>query len=404
MTAIKGSELLRSRRAERGAPVANIELFFDLVFVFAVTQLSHALLKDPSVLGAIRVLLLFLAVWWVWVFTCWVTNWLDPERGPVRLLLLAMMLAGLIMSTSIPEAFEAKGLPFAFAYVLMQVGRSVFVIWALGDASPTNTRNFQRIASWLGFAGLFWIAGAFSEGAHRLELWTIGLALEYVSPSLGFYVPGLGRSTARDWDIEGGHLAERCSLFIIIALGESLLVTGAAFAEIAWSLPSVCAFVVAFVGSVAAWWIYFDTGAETGHDAIAGAPDPGRLGRLVYTYIHLLIVAGIIVSAVGDELILAHPQGAAGTEALAILLGAPALYLIGNIFFKWAVRGRPPLSHLAGVSALGLLLPFAPRLALLPLGAATAAILVSVAAWERISLGGRRGPAQAAGDDIRIEN
>jgi low temperature requirement protein LtrA len=162
--------LLRSRSPDQKARVTNIELFFDLVFVFAVTQLSHTLLISLTLNGAIQVSLLFLAVWWVWIYTSWVTNWLDPERAPVRLLLFSLMLAGFILSASLPEAFGAKGLSFAIAYVFMQAGRSAFVLWALGDASPGNTRNFQRITAWLTFAGIFWIIGAFTQDTARLRL------------------------------------------------------------------------------------------------------------------------------------------------------------------------------------------------------------------------------------------
>jgi low temperature requirement protein LtrA len=250
------AHFLRPRMAHGHARVTYVELFFDLVFVFAITQLSHLLLKDLTSLGAIRTGLLFLAVWWVWIYTSWVTNWLDPERTPVRLLLFILMLAGLVLSTSIPQAFGPRGLAFAAAYVFMQVGRSLFMIWALGDASPGNTRNFQRITVWLAAAGVFWLAGAFVEGDIRLVLWPTALAIEFVSPTVGFWVPGLGRSTTGDWDVEGGHLAERCSLFIIIALGESLLVTGATFANLTWAAATIAAFATAFIGSVAMWWIY----------------------------------------------------------------------------------------------------------------------------------------------------
>ena len=143
---------LRTREHRGHARVTYVELFFDLVFVFAVTQLSHLLLKDLTLLGVLRTGLLFLAVWWVWIYTSWVTNWLDPERTPVRLLLFVLMLAGLVLSTSIPEAFGPRGLAFAAAYAFMQVGRSLFMIWALGEASPRNRRNFERITVWLAAA------------------------------------------------------------------------------------------------------------------------------------------------------------------------------------------------------------------------------------------------------------
>jgi len=381
--------LLRKRKEHEHGKVTFVELFFDLVFVFAITQLSHSLLKDLTLLGAVHTGLLFLAVWWVWIYTSWVTNWLDPERTPVRLLLLVLMLAGLILSTSLPEAFAEKGLAFAGAYVFMQVGRSLFMAAAVRRHSAGNFRNFQRITAWLILSALFWIAGAFTEAEVRLALWAAALAIEYVSPSLGFWTPGLGRSTTADWDVEGGHMAERCGLFVIIALGESILVTGATFAELEPGLSTIAAFVTSFIGSVAMWWIYFDIGAERGSHTIARSDDPGRLARIAYTYIHLLIVAGIIVGAVADELVLAHPDGHPEAGTAAALLGGPALYLIGNTLFKWTTAGRLPLSHLAGLVLLAGLVPGTVVLSPLLLGVAVMLILVLVAVWERLSL--RRG-------------
>ena len=386
--------LLRPRGEAEHNRVTYIELFYDLVFVFAVTQLSHSLLEHLTLLGAIETLLLFLAVWWVWVDTSWVTNWLNPGRTPVRLLLLVLMLIGLALSVSIPEAFESKGLAFALAYSVMQLGRSAFMLWALGADSPANTRNFQRIAIWQGVACLFWIAGGLTEGETRIALWIVALAIETVGPMAGFHVPGLGRSSTEDWDVEGSHMAERCGLFIIIALGESILVTGATFADLEWSIPTLAAFAVAFTGSVAMWWVYFDTGAEFGAERIAGSSNPGRLARLAYTYLHIPIVAGIIVAAVGDELILAHPTGHIGPEAAAVIIGGPALYVLGNMLFKRAMTGRAPLSHMVGLALFALLSPVALMFSPLALAGAVTLILIVVATWETVSL--REGPKPGA--------
>ncbi|WP_430912441.1 low temperature requirement protein A [Methylobacterium sp. sgz302541] len=377
---------LRARGGHSHARVTNIELFFDLVFVFAITQLSHTLLHHLSIGGALQTGLLFLAVWWVWIYTSWVTNWLDPERGLVRLALLLLMLAGLALSTSLPKAFAEKGLAFASAYVFMQVGRSLFMVWTLRGHSPGNARNFQRITLWSAAAGVLWIVGALLEGESRFGLWAAALAIEYAGPSLGFFVPGLGASTTADWDVEGEHLAERCGLFIIIALGESVLVTGATMADLAWDATTLTAFAVAFVGSAAMWWIYFDTGAERGSRLIGESEDPGRIARLAYTYLHLLIVAGIIVAAVSDELLLAHPHGHVEASTTAAMLGGPALFVAGNMLFKWVVAGRCPLSHLGGLVLFAVLVPLAHDLTPLLLAAGAALVLVVVAGWEWASL------------------
>jgi low temperature requirement protein LtrA len=374
--------VLRVRRPHEHARVTFVELFFDLVFVFAVTQLSHRLLEHFTPAGVAETALLLCAVWWLWIYTCWATNWLDPQTMPVRVMLFVLMLAGLVLSTSIPQAFGSRAFALAAAYVFMQVGRTLFILWALRRHSPANFRNFQRIVTWLITSSVFWIAGAFAEGETRFALWALALAIEYGGPAMGFWTPGLGRSATSDWDIEGAHIAERCGLFIIIALGESILVTGATFAKMDWTLVTIGAFTAAFVGSVAMWWVYFNIGAERASESIANSSDPGRTARLAYTYIHLLIVAGIVVTAVGDELVLAHPAGHSDAKTAIAAIGGPALFLLGNILFKKTATGRPTLSHWIGLTLLALLATATPVLSPLALGAATTAVLVVVAIWE----------------------
>ena len=377
----RNPDLLRRRYEHQHHRVDFVELFFDLVFVFAVTQISHALIEHFSPIGAAQAVLLTVAIWWVWIYTAWVTNWLDPAKIPVRLALLALMLPGLILSASIPKAFETRGIGFAGAYVTMQVGRTLFFIWAVKGHSGM-VRNFQRILVWLMLAGMFWIAGALVDSTSRLMLWTAALAVEFVSPSVGFWVPGLGRSTTAEWNVEGGHIAERCGLFMIIALGESLLVTGATFAGMVWAWASVTALVVSFVGSLAMWWLYFDANAEAGSRMITGSEDPGRIARLVYTYIHLFLVAGVIVSAVADEFVLAHPTGHTDARTSIAVLGGTGLFLVGNWLFKWAISGRLPVSPIVAIGAIaGLtgLVSFLPPVALMM---AAVAVLILSAAWE----------------------
>jgi low temperature requirement protein LtrA len=389
--------LLRRRDGSDAGRVGTIELFFDLVFVFAVTQLSHTLIGDLTARGALRVGLLLLAVWWVWIYTSWVTNWLDPERIPVRACLLVLMIAGLVMSTSIPHAFGEHAVYFAAAYVFMQVGRTIFFLWAVRGGPEILTRNFQRILVWLSISAACWLAGGFAEGGSRHGWWALALVIEFAGPWLYFAVPGLGRASTADWNIHGGHMAERCGLFVIIALGESLLVTGATFADLSWNGGAWVAFVVAVVGSILLWWIYFDTGAQRGEHRLSHSGDPGRLARLGYTYLHLPIVAGILVCAVGDEITLLHP-GHATAPDIAVLVGGPAVFLTGAMLFKWVtnVRRAPPLSHLSGLALLALLFwgAHAQHLAALAIGAATTGVLAIVAVWEALAL--RRPPRTPA--------
>jgi low temperature requirement protein LtrA len=393
---VNGTRHARLLPVAEEARVTPIELFFDLVFVFAVTQLSHSLLEHFTAVGAVQTTLMLMAVWWVWIYTSWATNWLDPEKTAVRLMLFVSMLAGLVLSTSIPHAFEAKGPAFAGAYVTMQLGRGLFTMWAMRRTSPGNYRNFQRLNAWLALSAVFWIGGALVEAEARLGLWATALLIEYVSPSIGFWTPGLGRSTTTDWDIDGSHMAERCGLFIIVALGESILVTGAKFGNLPWTAPTMAGFAVSFVGSVAMWWIYFNIGAERASRRIASTSDPGRLARLAYTYMHLLLVAGIILAAVGDELVLTHPTGHTSVGTAAVLLTGAALYLLGNFLFKRATTARrTALSHLVGLALLAALAPLALITQPLAFSAATTGVLVLVAIWETLSLGGSKRDAVA---------
>lgn len=372
----------RKRGTGEDARVDFVELFFDLVFVFAITQLSHFLLRDLSLGGALESLLMLLAVWWVWNYTAWVTNWLDPAKAPVRGMLFALMLVGLMLSTSIPEAFEGRGLQFAIAYVVMQIGRTLFMMWALKKHNPDNYRNFVRIGLWLALSGIFWISGGFAEHEGRFALWAVALLIELVSPALGFWTPWHGASSTSDWNVDGGHMAERSALFIIIALGESILVSGATFAELDWNWVNVAAFLTTFFASVAMWLIYFNVGQEAAHHKIAEADDRGRIARVAYTYIPVILVAGIIVVAVSDELVLAHPLGHAEAAVIWTSVGGSALYLAGNLLFKRYVTGRTPLSHIIGLALLAVMVPLAGHVSPLAIGAATTLVLVLVTILE----------------------
>src|ERR1700716_2085079 len=351
--------LFRQYGPNQHSRVTYAELFFDLVFVFAVTQISHTLLAHFTALTVVQTTLLFRVVWWVWVYTSWITNWLNPEMTPVRVLLFALMLGGLVLSTSIPQAFESRGLWFAVAYAAMQVGKTVF-LWLSTPRSRTLARmNAIRITAWLSASAVLCVAGRFAEGDSRLLLWAMALGIEYLSPAVRFWIPKYGASEVADWVVEGGHMAERCAGFIIIALGESVVVIGATFSELAWTLQTVGAFVSAFIGSLAMWCIYFHKGAEAGSEQISNSSEPGRLARLAYTYLHMPIVAGIVLSAVADELVLTHPAEHADLKTVLSALGGPLLFLIGTILFKHTIRGWLQLSHAAGIVVLVILAWFA---------------------------------------------
>jgi len=385
-------DLLRHRDGGH-ARVGFVELFFDLVFVFAITQLSHTLLEHLTWLGLLQAALLLGALWWAWIDTSWITNWLDPQRPLVRLMLFVLMGAGLVMSTSLPEAFGDKGLVFAGAFVFIQVGRGLFTLWAVRDDEALR-RNFQRICIWAVAGGVLWIVGGLMDAQTRLILWLIAVVAEFSAPALYFWVPGLGRSHTSDWKVAGDHLAERVGLFMIICLGESVLITGATFAGLEWTPPVIAAFATAFIGTLAMWWIWFSKAHDAASELFAGSDDTGRVARRAYTYAPILVVAGIVVTAVGDELSLSHPDGHIHPATAAVLIGGPMLFLIGAQAFKLAAFGMWSRSRLSGIAALAALVLAVPVLTPLGLAMATTAVLVGVGVWETLAAHRRPSPGK----------
>lgn len=377
--------MLRERVRGHHARVTTVELFFDLVFVFAVTQLSHGLLAHLDLAGAVHAALLMLAVWWAWIYTTWITNWLDPDHPLVRAMLFVLMGLGLVMSTSLNQAFEARAVPFALAYVTLQLGRTLFMVWA-SRSDASLSRNFVRVTCWFSLSAAFWVGGALGPAEARLGLWVVALAIEYLAAAVGFWAPGLGKTDTAEWTVEGAHMAERCGLFIIICLGESVLVTGATFAGHAWDPAMVGAFAAALTGAIAMWWIYFNAHADAGARAMAASDDPGRIARIAYTYAHIPIVAGIIVTAAGDELALAHPLGHVEGSTIWLMVGGPALFLLGGAGFKFAVFRTIATPRLSGLAAMGGVALAAPHLTPLALSVATTTVLAAVALWETLTL------------------
>jgi low temperature requirement protein LtrA len=374
------ASLLRNRSGVQR--VTNIELFFDLVYVFAVTQLSHYLLGHADVRGALQAGLLLMMVWLVWAYTTWVTNWLDPDLMAVRLLLVALMLASLAMSVSLPRAFADLGLWVGGAYAVQQIGRTVFMVIAL-RGHPLEA-NFQRILAWCLASSALAVGGALAHGNARPLLWLGSVCVDLIGGLAGFYTPGLGRSRTSDWTIEGGHFAERCQAFILIALGESIVIVGATLTTRPVSATDVAAFTVGFAGAVAMWWLYFDQSAEAAAAKIARSDDPGRLGRSAYHLIHPVMVAGIIVAAAADQKVLSDPAATATTASAWMILGGPALFLAGHAAFKlvvWHYLSWPRVAGIAVLAVLGLAAKAIPELGL---AACAAGVVVAVAGSDRL--------------------
>jgi low temperature requirement protein LtrA len=375
---------LRPRGNGATQRTTTVELFFDLVYVFAVTQLSHLILDDLSVAGVARAAFLLLVVWWAWIYTTWMANWFDPgSSSAVRGVLTAVMLGSLLMAAALPEAFGERALLFAASYVGLQVGRNAAAALLLKRPPHRLREVFHRLVVWSAAAGVLWLAGAALDGDQRLMLWIPALALELAAPVAGYWLPGRGRAATTDWDIEGTHFAERGELFIIIALGESIVVTGATASAAGLTSTVVICLSIAFVETAALWSLYFGATAEHARSTISTSDDPGRLARDAYTYAHLPIVAGIIATAVANHLLVAEPHQAPNGVGVAMILGGPALYLLGESLFGWRITGAANAKRLAVAALLILLVPLGGELSALQLSLVVVSLLPALAVWER---------------------
>src|ERR687894_2732367 len=359
---------------------SSLELFYDLVFVFAITQVSHLLLTHLTWAGVLQAAIVLLAVYWSWNYTTWATNELDTETVPVRLLLLGLMLVSLLMSVAIPKAFGDQALLFAGTYVAIQVGRHTFLAFAAADSGTVERERAGRILTWFVAVGVLWIAGAFVEGTGRYVLWLIALALDYCAPFVTYWVPGRRRLPPETWNVGTEHFAERFGLFIILTLGESIVITGATTSEGILNWKTILAFVMAFLASAAIWWLYFTSVAALGEHYLEVADHRTTLARDAYTVLHVVFVAGIILSAVGDELVIAHPIDVLPPYEVAVVAAGPAVYLLAHALFARRLTGEWYASKLLGTLAclaVGFVGLFVPALVL---GGALIVVLVAVIA------------------------
>lgn len=384
----------RSGEADVELSASFIELFFDLVFVFAVTQLSHHLLVHLDWSGAFQTLFMLMVVWWAWIYTTWTTNWMDPDLPRVRLMLMVAGLCALMMAIGIPEAFGERALLFAGAYVVLQLLVNGFKLVATPEGHHFQT-IFARIFIWYVWVSALWIAGALAGGDALYVIWGLALVADYAGPYYRYWNPWHGTAETSDWHITPSHFVERFQLFVIIALGESVVVTGAAVSQ-AFSTTTVLALVTAFVFAASLWWLYFDEVAVYALDRMNSSSDPGRLGRDAYTYGHIPIVAGIIVSAVGDALVIRDASGSLSTAELMVVFGGPILYLAGHAVFRWSMVRTVSVRRVVAMvvlAASAVVSGAADLRADTAAGIATA-VLVALAIWEYR----RSSPRRAAAD------
>lgn len=386
-----------------------MELFFDLVYVFAFTQLSELLYEHLTWQAAGETAVILVALWWSWNYTAWATGWVNPQRVPVVLLLSVLMIASLIMATAILEAFDGRGEAFAIAYVVMQLLRSGFMVWVFGLREPMG-RNYARLFVWSMLSGAIWIFGGTVHDPHtRLLIWAVAAAVDMVAPIVGFRLPLAGATRMSDWKIAGAHLAERSQLLLMIAFGESFLRIGESFAQEHGTVAADCALLIGFVLVFSLWTVYFLHHAGEALRAMEQArEDAARLARSAYTYAHAAMVGGVVVISDLIHLTIERPREPVSTGFAAICIGGPCLYLIGIALSKrWLGHGgvaRMLLGSLA-LAGAGAATAFATRLVELIAVTVVAVAISLTVQWSDSPGSDRSSPPQMSSADVsrRVE-
>ncbi|AXO34839.1 low temperature requirement protein A [Micromonospora chalcea] len=361
------------RDPEAPRRVTLLELFFDLVYVVALALISRNLVAGVSWQRAAESLIMLMAIWWTWAITTLVTDIYDPQRTEIKLLIVAVMFGALLMTTAIPEAFASRGLVFGGTYVAIHLGRGLFLMPAV-RRHPQSSRRAIRIFVWFAVSAVPWLIGALAaHGTARLWFWAGALAIDYLGFRLAYPVPWLGAVPHAQRNVTAEHLSERYQQFFIIALGDAVLVAGTVFSTHHSEVENLAAFAVAFSTTLLLWRIYVHKSGELLPHAIARAAQPSRfLNTAPYT--HLLMVAGVVATAAGFDLVLLEPTGHTPPAWLAVILGGPALFLTGRAAFEYEVFSRVSRSRPGGVLAL---LTIAPAgLFLAPVYASAGAMLV----------------------------
>ncbi|MFY1669805.1 low temperature requirement protein A [Plantactinospora sp. WMMB334] len=362
-----------------------LELLFDVVYVAALALLSTRLAQQATWTGAARVLVLLMAVWWIWSITALLTDFYNPDEPKIQVIVAWGMLGSIVMTATIPLAFASLGWVFAGMYTAIHVVRGVVLV-ALLRGHQAQIRA-ARILCWFTLSGALWLAGAFLPNSARIVLWGVALLIDYVAAALRYPTPRLGRVPLHQYEKASVHLGERYQQFVILALGDIILVPLLLINRSDLTVTRMGMLLLAFVTMLLFWQIYVQRAGSLLQVAISERP--ARATRWA-PYTHLVMVAGIVSSAAGFEMLVSHSRARAGFGLVAVVIGGPTLFLLGRIVFAYQVFGRIAWARLGW---LVLLVGAAPAFLSLPpmaLAGYTVSVLLGVAVSDTARTLGRR--------------
>ena len=357
--------------------VAPLELFFDLVFVFAFTQVTSLMSEHPTWEGLAQGMLVMAAVWWAWTAYAWLTNTLNTDEGLVRLSIFAVMATMLVASLAVPVAFGDDGVLFGVAYLIVRLLH--LVVYAQGShGDRTLIAQIWRFApsSILGPVAII-VAGTVDDTTARMLIWLGALGVDYG----GAVLAGM-----EGWRVSPGHFAERHGLIVIIALGESIVATGLGLSGVELGAPEIAGAVLGTVIAAGMWWTYFDVVAKVAEQMLRQARGVAQvvLARDSYSYLHLPMVAGIVLVALGVKKALGHVEDPLKTVPAFALCAGPALYLLAHVAFRWRNRHTLARRRIVVAALLMAFFPLATEVDALVALAAIAASQVGLLAYEVI--------------------
>jgi low temperature requirement protein LtrA len=359
--------------AERDKQVEPLELFFDLVFVFALTQVTSRLADDPSGLGLLHGMLVLAAIWWAWGAYAWLTNEVDARRWQVRLTMFASMAAMLVAALAIPGAFEDEAFVFGGAYLVVRVLH--VALFAAGSDDVTVRHAARVLAPTAVLAPLLVVGAGALHGAAQIGLWAVALTLDYVGGGLR----GIG-----GWRLSPGHFAERHGLIVIIALGESIVAIGVGASSIELTAKVVLGATLGIALTAALWWTYFDGTTELVQRRLRmlQARRRNTTARDAYSFLHLPMVAGIVLLALGIKKTLGHVDEPLQLVPAIGLCGGAALYLAAQVAFRLRATGSGSPARLLTAACCAALIPLATSVSALIALAALAAVCAALVAYE----------------------
>ncbi|MBJ7519653.1 MAG: low temperature requirement protein A [Solirubrobacteraceae bacterium] len=362
-------------RRDDEARVKPLELFFDLVFVLALTQVTALLAAQPTWEGFAKAMLIMALLWWTWVGYAWLTSVVDPEEGAVRFAMFAAMGALIIAALCVPEAFDDRALLFACAYGGVRFAH-IWLFWLASRDDPKLRSSVAGLAVSTAIGVSLIVGASFLDAEVQGAVWALALVIDYGGPLL-FGQDG--------WTIAPGHYAERHGLILIIALGESIVAIGVGAEGIEIGTGEVLAAVGGIAIASALWWLYFDVVALVAERRLASA-EKGReqngIARDSYSYLHLPMMIGIVLCALGLKKTIEHVEDPLKLVPAVALLGGPALYLLGHVAFRWRNVHRFSVQRLVIAAVLLALIPLTRDLAALPIVGIIVALLWLLIAYE----------------------